>query len=137
MAELLGTNINGDLVVTGSTTINIGDNGVIKINKGNTTIIEISNTGVIKLVGSDAKLEKSLRIKNADDETYSEYNGHENVTIELNAGAYRDVNGDGDLVTIGSRPELYGLYLGDGKIQINSEDLFSYNNSSGILTINY
>lgn len=55
----------------------------------------------------------------------------------LSAAAYRDVNGDGDLVTVGSRPELYGLYLGDGKIQINSKDLFSYNNSSGILTINY
>ena len=140
MAELLGTNINGDLVVTGSTTINIGDNGVIKINKKinnvDTTIIEISNTGVIKLVGSNAKLEKSLKIKNADG-TYSEYNGHDNVIIELNAGAYRDLNGDGDLVTVGSHPELYGLYLGDGKIQINSEDLFSYNNSSGILTINY
>lgn len=165
MAELLGTNINGNLVVTGSTTINIGDNGVIKINKKinnvDTTIIEISNTGVIKLLGSNAKLEKSLKIKNADG-TYSEYNGHDSVIIELNAGAYRDVNDKEDgtyganaLVAINSSPTFSTVnaanltLLSSGELKLMKDacinldgkkiykDIFSYNSDSGILTINY
>ena len=62
MAELLGTNINGDLVVTGSTTINIGDDGIIKINKGNTTIIEIDKEGIITL-RNNASLANTITFK--------------------------------------------------------------------------
>ena len=166
MAELLGTNINGNLVVTGSTTINIGDDGVIKINKKinnvNTTIIEISNDGVVRLVGSNAKLEKSLKIKKADG-TYSEYNGHDSIIIELNAGAYRDVNdknedgtyGTNALVAVNSSPTFSTVnaanltLLSSGELKLMKDacinldgkkiykDIFSYNSDSGILTINY